>query len=323
MSTAKKAVKINGGNGNDYITGSAYNDTLNGDKGNDKIFGGDGKDKINGGAGHDLINGGAGKDTIKGGSGDDNIWISDSYVYDEETDTDTNIRGEHTLILNNGDGNDVVDAFNNDVTLKFNDTALSEFILEKCGDSLLIKYNNGEVSVLITDYFDSDSYDDEDDEDENDLNDGDDDGEEDDGDDDWEDEEEDEDDEDDDDLYEDDDEDEDEDEDDWGDEDDEDDTNPSTYIIEDKDGNKVSLDSLVESYGEIPESDYSDELEVYNFEYIISKNYGNQICENVAGWASGKDGYQGTPQITTCGGETNMNNLIAVFRNTGWQQLEF
>ena len=394
---------IYGETGSNIISVSGSNNTIYGGDGDDDIgvfgsgnviYGGDGSDSIDiyesdnttvyGGAGNDDIWSSGVHNTIYGGTGDDNIWISDSYVYDEETDTDTNIRGEHTLIFNNGDGNDVVDAFNNDVTLKFNDTALSEFTLEKCGDSLLIKYNNGEDSVLITDYFDSDSYDDEDDEnyeeddeDENDLNDGDDDGEEDDdGDDDWEDEEEDEDneddedfdeddsdlndadeddddteddededdddgdddwedednedddtedDEDDDDLDEDDDEDEEDDEDDeddWEDEDD-DDTNPSTYIIEDKDANKVSLDSLVESYGEIPESDYSDELEVYNFEYIISKNYGNQICENVAGWASGKDGYQGTPQITTCGGETNMNNLIAVSRNTGWQQLEF
>ena len=151
-SSAKKAVKINGGNGNDNITGSAYNDTLNGDKGNDKIFGGDGKDTINGGAGHDLINGGAGKDTIKGGSGNDTITggAGNDKIYGEA--------GNNTLIFNAGDGKDTVYSGKGTDTLKFADISPDDVKFKKSGTSLIVNYNHNEQgvaqdSVTIKDYY--------------------------------------------------------------------------------------------------------------------------------------------------------------------------
>lgn len=64
---------IDGGDGNDTITGSSRGDDLNGDAGADTIKGLAGKDKINGGVGNDTIDGGAGDDTITGGADNDTI----------------------------------------------------------------------------------------------------------------------------------------------------------------------------------------------------------------------------------------------------------
>jgi len=73
---------INGGTGNDSltglaesdsITGNAGNDTLLGLGGNDSIFGGDGNDSLFGGIGNDLLEGGAGNDNIDGGDGIDTL----------------------------------------------------------------------------------------------------------------------------------------------------------------------------------------------------------------------------------------------------------
>lgn len=53
---------LDGGNGDDTLTGSA---------GRDVLIGGQGKDTLNGGAGDDLIRGGAGHDQLTGGAGHD------------------------------------------------------------------------------------------------------------------------------------------------------------------------------------------------------------------------------------------------------------
>lgn len=58
------ATSINGGNGNDVITGGALNDTLIGGNGNDNLTGGSGNDVINGGDNQDSINAGTGADAV-------------------------------------------------------------------------------------------------------------------------------------------------------------------------------------------------------------------------------------------------------------------
>ncbi|WP_109439549.1 calcium-binding protein [Acinetobacter haemolyticus] len=67
--------KVNGGAGNDYISGSTTYDAdiLLGGAGKDYITGGDGDDFIDGGDDADIIMGGAGKDIIYGGEGNDLI----------------------------------------------------------------------------------------------------------------------------------------------------------------------------------------------------------------------------------------------------------
>ena len=71
--TTLTTVKIDGGAGNDHITGSGLNDSIVGGSGNDIIKGGLGNDSLNGGSGNDLLNGDAGNDLLTGGTGDDSL----------------------------------------------------------------------------------------------------------------------------------------------------------------------------------------------------------------------------------------------------------
>jgi uncharacterized delta-60 repeat protein len=73
---------VDGGDGNDQITGSpnadsilggAGNDVIYGQAGNDTIYGNDGKDWVDGGDGNDSLYGNANPDTIYGGYGDDRV----------------------------------------------------------------------------------------------------------------------------------------------------------------------------------------------------------------------------------------------------------
>ena len=73
---------LNGGSGNDMLFGGAGNDTLIGGSGNDVLSGGDGCDNLQGGAGRDILIGGLGADSLDGGSGDD-ILVGGYTVYDE------------------------------------------------------------------------------------------------------------------------------------------------------------------------------------------------------------------------------------------------
>ena len=77
-----KAKALNGGTGNDTLTGYASADTLSGGEGNDVMSGRDGNDRLNAGAGDDsladeggadTLNGEAGNDTLQGGAGDDTL----------------------------------------------------------------------------------------------------------------------------------------------------------------------------------------------------------------------------------------------------------
>jgi uncharacterized secreted protein with C-terminal beta-propeller domain len=60
---------ITGGDGNDTIRGGAGNDTLVGGRGNDTLRGGTGADSLAGGHGNDSLQGEAGVDTLRGGAG--------------------------------------------------------------------------------------------------------------------------------------------------------------------------------------------------------------------------------------------------------------
>lgn len=64
-------VEVDGGPGNDFLTGSNKADTINGGDGNDKIEARGGNDSLSGGAGDDEVNGGSESDTLDGGPGRD------------------------------------------------------------------------------------------------------------------------------------------------------------------------------------------------------------------------------------------------------------
>jgi Ca2+-binding RTX toxin-like protein len=79
-STNDKGFNLNGGNGNDVLSGSASvnaedvlqggngNDTLSGHGGTDALYGDNGDDKLAGGAGIDYLYGDSGNDTLDGGT---------------------------------------------------------------------------------------------------------------------------------------------------------------------------------------------------------------------------------------------------------------
>ncbi|MDA0590820.1 MAG: calcium-binding protein [Planctomycetota bacterium] len=86
-------VTIDGGTGDDRITGSDQNDNL---------VGGDGRDLVIAGGGNDILTGGADADTLQGDDGDDVINGGDG-------DGDRLRGGAGSNTLNGGDGNDLVD----------------------------------------------------------------------------------------------------------------------------------------------------------------------------------------------------------------------
>jgi Ca2+-binding RTX toxin-like protein len=92
-SSTGHGVTIDGGTGDDRITGSDQNDNLVGGHGRDLVIAGDGNDILTGGADADTLQGDGGDDIINGNGGDG----------------DRLRGGGGSNTLNGGDGNDVVD----------------------------------------------------------------------------------------------------------------------------------------------------------------------------------------------------------------------
>jgi RTX calcium-binding nonapeptide repeat (4 copies) len=86
------AVTLNGGEGDDELTGTDGADTLNGGPGNDKVTGFKGNDASNGDQGDDLIvwNNGDGSDKVEGGAGTDTAQLNGGSA------------GEHFVVTGNG-----------------------------------------------------------------------------------------------------------------------------------------------------------------------------------------------------------------------------
>jgi Ca2+-binding RTX toxin-like protein len=103
---------INGGQGNDILTGSASKNVISGFAGNDILSGGKGNDALNGGLDDDTLNGDAGDDTLDGDLGSDQMiggMGNDTYVVDSEADPDLNIIGDTiTELSGKSDGTDTV-----------------------------------------------------------------------------------------------------------------------------------------------------------------------------------------------------------------------
>ena len=86
------AVTDSGGDGNDFMVGTAQANVLSGGAGNDMMFGAGGNDTLNGDNGEDLIYGGSGNNLLQGGLGNDgyqwdlgeagNDTVSDAGGYD-------------------------------------------------------------------------------------------------------------------------------------------------------------------------------------------------------------------------------------------------
>lgn len=110
---------LNGGTGNDTITGSRDGDSINGDGGDDSILGSLGNDSVDGGDGNDTLNGEAGNDFLLGNTGND---LMDGGEGDDivtgglGNDTAIGGQGNDSLfggfgadVLNGNSGNDLAD----------------------------------------------------------------------------------------------------------------------------------------------------------------------------------------------------------------------
>src|SRR5437763_44331 len=71
-------VKLDGGAGDDVLTGADSNDSLSGGDGNDRLIGAGGADTMSGGAGNDTLvwNNGDGSDTMDGDEGHDDVDVN-------------------------------------------------------------------------------------------------------------------------------------------------------------------------------------------------------------------------------------------------------
>jgi Ca2+-binding RTX toxin-like protein len=113
---------INAGNGNDIVYGRSGNDILYGvngaDKlfgegGNDQLYGGNDADELWGGAGNDLLDGGNASDILSGGSGDDKLYGgNDADKLDGGDDNDLLDGSNGADELYAGAGNDTIDGGN-------------------------------------------------------------------------------------------------------------------------------------------------------------------------------------------------------------------
>ena len=101
--TLNNVTRIDMGNGNDTVHGTAGNDIIFGRGGNDTIHAWGGNDTIYGDAGNDSINGGAGNDRIEGGDGDDTSLVGGA-------GNDSILGGLGADTIQGGDGNDTLDA---------------------------------------------------------------------------------------------------------------------------------------------------------------------------------------------------------------------
>jgi Ca2+-binding RTX toxin-like protein len=103
QANAAIALTIDGGAGNDNLTGSAVADTINGGAGNDSIIGLAGVDVIDGGDGDDAILGGPGNETQLGGAG------NDVFTWNPGDGSDTLLggAGTDTMVFNGSAGNEV------------------------------------------------------------------------------------------------------------------------------------------------------------------------------------------------------------------------
>lgn len=100
---AANGILVEGGNGNDTITGSPFY--------GDSLLGGDGRDVISGQGGNDTIDGGDGTDSITGGDGDDSLIGEDgSDTITGDAGNDIITGGNHHDSIDGGAGNDTIDS---------------------------------------------------------------------------------------------------------------------------------------------------------------------------------------------------------------------
>ena len=121
LSTNSSAT-LNGGDGNDLLSGSIFDDTLNGNAGDDLIVGFGGNDFVDGGTGNDDITTDIGDDFVIGGEGNDvvDVLSGDDYV-DLGAGND-----QVTIAANDLSSSDFVDGGTGTDTLITSDTNMTD-----------------------------------------------------------------------------------------------------------------------------------------------------------------------------------------------------
>jgi Ca2+-binding RTX toxin-like protein len=115
-----------GGTGNDTLTGGSGNDLLFGQSGDDILNGKAGNDFLFGGDGNDVLTGGAGDDQVFGESGDDRmIWNPG-----DGSDLLEGGDGNDTAVVNGGNGDDVFSIVANGTRVRFDDSGANPFTLD-------------------------------------------------------------------------------------------------------------------------------------------------------------------------------------------------
>jgi RTX calcium-binding nonapeptide repeat (4 copies) len=142
---------LNGGNGNDTLTGAAGNDVISGGNGNDILNGGRGDDTISGGNGNDRLDGGLGNDNLSGGNGDDVLLGgAGNDALDGGNGDDSLDGGTGNDTLSGGNGNDHLVAGAGDDTLSGGNG--NDCLFGGTGDDTLTGGNGGDTFVFAADF---------------------------------------------------------------------------------------------------------------------------------------------------------------------------
>ncbi|MEQ1598054.1 MAG: hypothetical protein ABL880_01680 [Methylotenera sp.] len=126
---------INGNDGDDLLIGGPEADAIHGDNGNDTIYGGDFLDNLYGDAGDDVIYGEARMDNLYGGTGNDSLFGGD--------DVDSIDPGDGNDLVDGGDGNDGI----------FTSNGIDTLTGGGGGDRFILTSNSASSGVdVITDF---------------------------------------------------------------------------------------------------------------------------------------------------------------------------
>jgi len=139
--------RLDGGNGDDTLDGGIGNDDLSGGNGDDTLLGGAGNDSLSGGNGNDHLVAGAGNDSLSGGNGDD--WLGGG----AGDDALTGGNGSDTFVFAAGFGHDVVTDFRSGDHIAFQDGVFSDFqavlnASQQVGADVVITLDSGNVITL-------------------------------------------------------------------------------------------------------------------------------------------------------------------------------
>ncbi|WP_395406580.1 Ig-like domain-containing protein [Pseudoduganella sp. UC29_106] len=134
---------MQGANGNDTLTGGAATDALYGGNGDDKVYGNGGIDYLYGDLGNDLLDGGAARDVLFGGKGNDTLiggYGADCFVFEAQMGNDR----VSDFRMSEGDKLYFVDIFSKPITA-------AEFVskyVTHVGNDLLISVPGGSVTLV-------------------------------------------------------------------------------------------------------------------------------------------------------------------------------